>query len=316
MHSSLRLLRVASTLASLGALLFVPDVAHAQGRDPVAATELFTQGREMLKNGDLEKACPLFAESLRLDPAVGTAMNLAECEERRGQLTSALRAWQQAINLAEANNDERGQVAQQRYDALLPTVPRLTIVLAPNAPEGTTVMRKDVLLGSATLGRSLPVDPGTYVVTVTAPGRKDTRVTIVLDAGDTRTLTVSPGALRDPEPVRDPVVEVKDDGKTQRTLAYVLGGVGIAGIVAATVSGVMLIDTRKRVDEHCDDSNRCEQEGLDAADRGKILVPVNTIAWVVGVAGLGAGTYFYLSAPPPPSVGSPSGAYLQLRGTF
>lgn len=305
-------------MASLGALMFASGFAHAQGRDPVAATELFTQGREMLKNGDLEKACPLFAESLRLDPAVGTALNLAECEERRGQLTSALRAWQQAINLAEANNDERGQVAQQRYDALLPTVPRLTIVLAPDSPGGTTVMREEVLLGSATLGRPLPVDPGRHVITVRAPKRKETRVTIVLDPGDARTVTVSPGPLLKPDPVRGPVIEVKDDGKSQRTLAYVLGGVGVAGIVAATVSGVMLLDSRKRVDEHCDDSNRCDQEGLDAADRGKLLVPINTVAWVVGVAGLGAGTYFYLSAPPPSvsTSATPSGAYLQLRGTF
>ncbi len=315
---SFRLLRVATWLAGLGTVVLAVGVAHAQGRDPVAATELFTQGREMLKTGDFDKACPLFAESLRLDPAVGTALNLAECEERRGHLAAALRSWQQAINLAEATQDERGQVAQQRYDALVSRVPHLTIVLAPDAPKGTTVLREEVVLGKAALGRPLPLDPGKHVITVRAPDHEDAIVTATLAEGETKTLTVAPGPVTRPAaPPRKPV-EVKD-GSSQRTLAYVLGGVGAAGILAATVTGVMLLDSRKTVDAHCDDADRCDQEGMDAADLGRTLVPINTIAWAVGVAGLGAGTYLYLSAPSgsgPASGARPSGAYVQFGGSF
>jgi hypothetical protein len=318
MDSSFRLLRVATWLAGLGTVVLAVGVAHAQGRDPVAATELFTQGREMLKTGDFDKACPLFAESLRLDPAVGTALNLAECEERRGHLASALRGWQQAINLAEATQDERGQVAQQRYDTLVARVPHLTIVLAPDAPKGTTVLREEVVLGKAALGRPLPLDPGKHVITVRAPDHEDAVLTAILVEGETKTLTVAPGpAIR---PVAPPPKPVElEDGSSQRTLAYVLGGVGAAGILAATVTGVMLLDSRKTVDAHCDDADRCDREGMDAADLGRTLVPINTIAWAVGVAGLGAGTYLYLSAPSgsgPTSGARPSGAYVQVGGSF
>jgi hypothetical protein len=318
MDSSFRLLRVATWLAGLGAVVLAVGVAHAQGRDPVAATELFTQGREMLKTGDFDKACPLFAESLRLDPAVGTALNLAECEERRGHLASALRSWQQAINLAEATQDERGQVAQQRYDTLVSRVPHLTIVLAPGAPKGTTVLREEVVLGKAALGRPLPLDPGKHVITVRAPDHEDAVLTAILAEGETKTLTVAPGPVtRRVAPPPKPVEVV--DGSSQRTLAYVLGGVGAAGILAATVTGVMLLDSRKTVNAHCDDADRCDQEGMDAADLGRTLVPINTIAWAVGVAGLGAGTYLYLSAPSgsgPASGARPSGAYVQVGGSF
>ena len=318
MDSSFRLLRIAAWLAGLGTVVLAVGVAHAQGRDPVAATELFTQGREMLKTGDLDKACPLFAESLRLDPAVGTALNLAECEERRGYLASALRGWQQAINLAEATQDERGQVAQQRYDTLVSRVPHLTIMLAPDAPKGTTVLREEVVLGKASLGRPLPLDPGKHVITVRAPDHQDAVLTAILVEGETKTLTVAPGpVIRTVAPPPKPV-EV-EDGSSQRTLAYVLGGVGAAGILAATVTGVMLLDSRKTVNAHCDDADRCDREGMDAADLGRTLVPINTIAWAVGVAGLGAGTYLYLSAPSgsgPASGARPAGAYVQVGGSF
>lgn len=311
---------------SLGAFVAASDAANAQGRDPVAATELFTQARELLKQGDLEKACALFAESLRLDPAVGTALNLAECEERRRHLTRALRSWQQAINLAEATKDERGAVARERLEALSPRVPRLTVVLPPDAPEGTVVLRENVRLGDAILGRALPVDPGEHVITVRAPGHEDALRTVVLEEGEAKTVTARPGPSTDtaPPPVHKPpaVDHGVDDAEGQRTMAYVLGGVGAAGVLVAAVSGVVLMNERKVVDENCDAQNRCNDTGLQAADNGKLLVPINTIAWVVGAAGLGAGAYFYFTTPPPPegsqsaSRWQPDGACLNVRGTF
>lgn len=320
--------RFFQALVIAGSLTFplaATHAARAQGRDPAAATELFTEGRDMLKQGDLDKACALFAESLRLDPAVGTALNLAECEERRGQLTAAWRSWQQAINLAEATQDERLEVAKKRFDAISPRVPRLTLLLSPTAPQGTRVFRENVELGKATFGHPLPVDPGKHVVIVRAPGRKEWRKTLMLAEGDQKTLTVSPGAPL--EPVHDAAPsaateENPDDGSSRRTVAYVLGGVGAAGILAAAVSGVMLLNNRKLVDEHCDEHNLCDRVGTDAATNGKTLVPINTVAWAVGVAGLGAGTYFYLTAPSSGSspsranVWRPRGVSLQVQGSF
>lgn len=313
-----RISRALVIVGSAGLMLLATRPLCAQGKDPVAATELFTQGRDYLQQGDLDKACALFAESLRLDPAVGTALNLAECEQRRGRLAMALRQWQQAINLAKATNDERLEVAMERHAALEPRVPKLTVRLEPGAPDGVVVMREDVELGRASLGRALPVDPGRHVIVVTAPGHEDSRQTVLLREGEDKKVMVRVG-----EPTKgSKPVAVKParpvESERDRTLAYVLGGVGAAGLLAGTVTGVMLMNERKKVDEHCDDRDRCDATGLAAADAGKKLVPINTVAWVVGVAGLGAGAYFYFTAPPSDasSVASPSGAYVQVRGTF
>src|SRR5687768_16841895 len=58
-------------------------------RDPAAAEALYRAGRDSAKKGDWDKACSQFAESQRLDPAPGTLLNLADCEERRGLIASA-----------------------------------------------------------------------------------------------------------------------------------------------------------------------------------------------------------------------------------
>src|SRR5687768_8531645 len=58
--------------------------ALAQPRDAAAGEALFIEGRRLMKVGDRPAACAKFAESQRLDPAVGTLANLADCEEQRG----------------------------------------------------------------------------------------------------------------------------------------------------------------------------------------------------------------------------------------
>ncbi|OQB15474.1 MAG: hypothetical protein BWY17_02085 [Deltaproteobacteria bacterium ADurb.Bin207] len=302
--------------AGVGAAL-VGGHVQAQERDSEVATDLFVQGREALKAGDLSQACHLFADSLRLDPAVGTALNLAECEERRGRFVQALRGWKRAVELAQATHDEREQVAHQRHDALLHRMPHLTVVLSSDAPGGTTVYRQGELVRADSFGRSIPLDMGEQIIVIRAPGHEDRVMRVMLAEGDKKMLTVGPGPAH--RPVSPPVSasSVAQDSSSSRTLAYVLGGIGVSGLAAAAVTGVMLLDSRKTVDEHCDEANRCDSQGMDAAGRGRTLVPINLAAWAVGVVGVGAGTYLFLTAPSKPDVASGNaGAWIQVRGTF
>ena len=323
MQPTARSLRALAIAAGLSASVLVCAEARSEG-DPVAATELFTQGRDLIKEGKIDRACPLFEESLRLDPKVGTALNLADCVERSGQLAMALHHWQQAINLAEATKDERGQVAQQRLDALSPRVPRLTVRLAPGAPADAEVYREKVRLGDAALGQALPVNPGEHVIIVKASGHEASRKVLRIAPGDRKDIVVDAGPLLgSTKPATPTPGEDTSANPSDRTLAYVVGGVGAAGIVVAAVTGVMLLNKRKVVDDHCDDQNRCDADGLGAADDGKLLVPINTVAWAIGIGGLGAGTYLYLTASPgkPKAEGTsrawaPTGGTVQVGGAF
>jgi TolA-binding protein len=63
--------------------------ARAEPRDPATAEVLFRTGRLHSLAGEYAAVCPLFAESLRLDPAPGTLLNLADCEEHIGRTATA-----------------------------------------------------------------------------------------------------------------------------------------------------------------------------------------------------------------------------------
>src|ERR1700690_2972081 len=70
--------------------------AHAQ--DPVATADvLFNDARAAMAVKRFDIACAKFRESNRLDPAVGTLFNLANCEAQRGQLVTAWTLYRQGL---------------------------------------------------------------------------------------------------------------------------------------------------------------------------------------------------------------------------
>src|SRR5207237_8111869 len=113
-----------------------------------------------MARGDLTTACARFSESVRLDPAAGSFLNLADCEERAGKLASALAHFQAARDRLRSD-DYRVAFVGERIARLDPRVPRLTVVLREGATEGVTILRDETPLGAASLGVALPVDPGT-----------------------------------------------------------------------------------------------------------------------------------------------------------
>jgi hypothetical protein len=302
-------MRRAFTAAACPVLILFATATSAQTADPVGATELFSQGREAIKMGDFDRACPLFAESNRLDPKVGTLLNLAECEEKRGHLAQASQAWQQAVNLAEATSDARGQIAADRLAALTPRVPRLTIRVARDSPRGTRIFRDDVELGDVMLDRPFPVDPGAHRIVALAPdGTRRTFLVHLAEGEETAIAVTARSAALPPKPSeRAPRPAPAASGK-RRTIAYMLGGVGVAGIATGLVTGAMLMSHRNTVDGHCQPDGSCDATGADAAASGKRLVPINTVAWVVGAVGLGAGTWLYLTSTPSGGTSSVPGA--------
>jgi tetratricopeptide (TPR) repeat protein len=125
-------------------------VAFGQERDPAASETLFKEGRRLMKSRDFASACPKLEESLRLDPAAGTLINLAECEEQLGRTASAWQHWRAAADSLPAGDKRRG-VALNRASALEKALPRLTITLAPGTPSDTRVKRDGTFLGAPSL---------------------------------------------------------------------------------------------------------------------------------------------------------------------
>lgn len=158
-------------LAIVAATALVSAPAVAQSRDGSLASELFTAGRDLSKAGNYAAACPKLAESARLDPRVGTLARLGECEEKLGHLARARGYWQQAVNLARAQYDERREHVEQEFRRVDALVPKLALSLAGAVPDGFELTIDDTLVGAGGLGVPLPVDSGAHTIAAGAKGK-------------------------------------------------------------------------------------------------------------------------------------------------
>lgn len=277
MRSSIRL---ATSALVLACALAPSSRAEAQKRDPVAAEALFREGRAAAAKQDWPAACAKFEESLRLDPAVGTTFNLADCHEHVGKLASASLLFERVVGELPAG-DDRLPVAKSRVAALAKRVPRLTLRLGEGAPPGSTVRRDDVELGAASLGTALPIDPGKHTIAIKAPGRRTRTITVDVGEGERKEVEVLPGAEGEDE-------GASSSGIGKRTIGFIVGGVGVAGLVTGLATGIVVIGKKSTADEHCP-AKRCDPTGYDAVQAGRTLGPVTTAMLVVGLVGVGVG---------------------------
>lgn len=318
------LLAASLIVASLG----LTGAAVAQPVDPARAGDaerLFREGRAAMEAGDPARACPKFAESEKLDPAPGTLLSLADCEER---VRSFVKAREHYLLAASGfpKKDARRTFAAGRAQALEKRVAHVTLRLPADAPAEATVRSGESVVARADLGTSLAIDPGDLVVKVSAPGRKDSTLTVTLAEGETKEVACELGPLDTPSastaPAPLPLVTAGDAAATggpdpRRTVAYVLLGVGAASLIVGGVSGFLAVSKAGTVKDHCDASSQCDQEGVDAAASGRFLSPLSTVTVIAGAVLVGAGAYFYFASAKGHQ--APSSALLQalqLRGSF
>jgi hypothetical protein len=269
-----------------------PGSAVAQpAHDPGAAGAAFVRARDAIKRGEIELACELFGESVRLDPAPGAILNLADCDEQRRRFASASQEFKDAIaKLPES--DRRVEIAKQKIAALESRVPKLTIALVPGAPIGATVERDGVLVSSPSLGSPIPVDPGDHEIVVRAPRHQPKATRIAIAEGERKTIEVPAGEPLPPEP-RAPRADVPR--RQERSSLVLPVSVVTAGTIitaGGAILGVMTLDRASTVKEHCIPG--CDDVGYDAGQQGRWMSVASPVALGVGLALVGAGLWFWL----------------------
>ena len=297
----------------LASVQLLGGTAHAQERtDPAAADELFREGRAASEQHDYLTACAKFRESNRLDPAVGTLFNIADCEDKLGRLATAWTLFQEVAQRLPVDDDRR-VIAQKRAQTLESRLPKLSVHLAPSGRADVTVRRDGVVLGRASLDTPLPVNPGEHVVVVVAPGIEPAQFRASVGEGERAQITVALGNAASAAGATP--TSPAGAAHADHTAAYVLGGVGLAGLITGLVAGVSVLSRKGTVRDNCMD-HVCNQTGKDAADSGKTLGVVTTVGFIAGALGLGTATYLFVSAPAP-TKNPHSGAYaLGIRATW
>jgi hypothetical protein len=294
-------------LALVGPLAASSAWADPSGSDKAAAEGLFSEGRRLMDAGQFAQACPKFEASQRLDPGVGTMLNLAECYEKTGRTASAWAEFREVVSAARAaDSKEREELARQRAQALEGKLSRLTIAVSPEAKAtlGLEVRRDGALVDPAELGSAIPVDPGKHVIEAVAPGKQKWFNSLELAAdGETVTVTI-PVLVDGPSSGAVPVAQASADSNvppqhssSQRTAGLIVGGFGVAGLAMGTIFGVKASSNWSDAKGACTDyPYGCAPGTEDKVADAKSAGTLSTVGFIVGGVGLAAGALLWFTA--------------------
>ena len=264
----------------------------------MAAESLFAEGRQLLQAGDYEAACAKLEASRRLEPALGTSLNLADCYEKLGRTASAWAEFKSAAAEAQKSGDAlRKGAALQRADALEPRLCRVRVTL--DEPS-VAVLQNNEPLSPAVIGSAIPVDPGVHRFEANAPGkiawsqsfevREPGAVVEVHVPVLVEDISIAPT----PQPVSEPPPAMSSD-RRYSPLAWTLGGVGIAGLATGAVFGALASSSWTKAKEGCVDyPYQCPPDALDHADTASTQATVATLGFVLGGVALGASVVLFV----------------------
>jgi hypothetical protein len=315
-------------VSSLSALA-LPVHAQTSGSNKAAAEALFSEGRTLAASGRCAEAIPKFQGSQKLDPGIGTLLNLAECYEQIGKTASAWAEYREVISLARAaGSKEREELATQRAKDLEPKLSRLAVKVSPGAGDASSisVTRDGEALQPAELGLAIPIDPGSHVIEASAPGKQTFSQTIEVGGNaDSKIVEIPPlvdGVGGAPGPAAGGSTDsASGDGSTQRTIGLVVAGVGVVGVALGTVFGLQASSKWSDAKEKCRDYPfGCGDDGVSLADDAKSAATISTIGFIAGGVCIAGGAALWLTAGSSSddkkvSVGIGPGS-VRIKGTF
>ncbi|HVK68615.1 MAG TPA: tetratricopeptide repeat protein [Polyangium sp.] len=322
--------------------------AHAQspeGASIVVAEALFQQGRVLLDQGRYAEACLKLAESQRLDPKLGTLLNLAVCHEKEGKIATAWAEYTSAASLARGKGQKDREQFARDHVAELKKKLAYVVLRMEAPPAGLGMKLDDKPIDVAALNVPLPIDPGKHTVSAMAPGKRAWTGEILVPAQPGEIPVVIPALEETPElppeetppppppepspplpqtkpPPAEPRIPAPT-GPSAATVLLITGfSVGGAALLVGAVTGILTLVEANEILPNCDGS-QCPGQA-DALATANTLANVSNIGFGVAVLGLGVGIAGLALAPkrehaPPPAVSVTPlvGPFaIGLRGTF
>ena len=311
-----------------------PTTPGEETQRRAVAQALFDEAQKLLSNNEVHAACDKLEEVVRLQPGkIGAILALARCYEKEGKLGSAWTRYKNVADLARVSKDNRENEAQKKVDELDKKVPRLTIVLdaATAALPGLTVKRDGLEVTTVQWGVAIPADAGSHRIEVSAPGKKPWSSDATVSEGSAATVQVPALEAGPPEPVvtaqptaptAQPTVTARPDdggspgflGLPGKTWGLVVGGVGVAGLIAGGVTGGLALGQHDELAKACP-NGRCPAGKQGDVSSYETMGLISTIGFVAGGTLAAAGVAIFLFAPAQkPAASTAVTPYLTLGG--
>jgi hypothetical protein len=281
----------------LGTLLWICCCAHGarsaaaqENAEAPASRALFDEARRLMNAGQFAAACPKLEESQRLRAGIGTQFNLAECYEKLGRFASAWSLYSQVATDTKAlGQPEREQVARERARALEPRVSYL-LLSVPASVAGLELTLDGSALLPALWGAPTPLDPGEHAIVAQAPGHAtwqgvarvpDHAARIQLEIPELALSAAAPRAARSaappltttgatahaalaPKSDNTPGADTADSEAPDRTVPYVIGGVGLGLVAISGLFGLRFLHDNAEAKGICSaDPNACPPADIE-----------------------------------------------------
>jgi hypothetical protein len=299
-----RLARLAFVLCLV---LFYTNAAKADKRTD--AEELFRRAKALMNENKHREACPLFEESERLDPQMGTLLNLAICHETVGKIASAWGEFRAVEQMAkQANREDRMKLAHERAEKLEPRLARIKVLVPADAKVHGLTIKVDGEVKGEPLWSGVAVDPGTRTVEVSAPGKKTATLKVKVD-DEGMSVPITIPKLDDAPKVANPTTnptgpsdEELSSNRSKKTMGFVVGGLGLAAMATGGVFGVLAImrdgEAHDQCPKPCFAGSKEAQAADTTTDRALLFANVSNVVIPIGAIALIIGGYMVLSAGP------------------
>jgi hypothetical protein len=285
---------------SVSLLWAASALADPSAEDRATARSLAGEGYQALQTKDYSTAVDRFsradalvhAPTLMIDWArslVGLG-KLVEAQERYEQIiregvdAKAPKSWLRALT------DATAEVAEIK--------PRLAwVTITVNGSGDARVTIDGTAVPPAAIGVRRAVNPGQRMLRVTAPGFLPQEKSLDLADGAEGSadfnLQPDPDAASkaEPSPVRATPAEPEAH---DHTLGFVAFGVGAAGLITGSVTGVLGLGKRSELSKACNPSGECRSNERSDLNSYHTLGMVSGIGFGVGLAGIGAGVALWL----------------------
>ena len=326
---------LAMIVAGLATTLAAPASRADVSPDRAAAEALAVTASALVRKGELHAGCAKFAASAQIDPTARRFLNLADCQLKAGLTATAWLSFVEARERAERIGDrELSRSARRTIEQLQDSLGHIEIVVPDIADlSGLEIRRDGVLLPESARGLAVAVDPGPHQIAVQAPGRRPWSTQLSLGPGSTTVTITVPVLDVDPEnpvidvaeaipenarlveddrlpirvfsgtalPTPDPPAPQPSDpdvGRTQRTIAWMLGGVGVVSLGASVGLAIAAKSTKSDLETLCT-AGTCPAWAADPLSRYQSQATAANVFLGLGIASLAGAAVVYLTAPSP-----------------
>lgn len=276
-----------SEVIGRGLALVVALSSVALADDATTATKLFEEGKALREANKLDEACAKFEQSVQLDRQLGTVLNFADCREAQGRNVEAYRLWIEGVAIAAKNAQKnRETYARGKADALMAKLGRVTLKIVDGGAQLTIKLGGRELAKSEWTTQQI-VEPGTVVVSASAPDRAPREITADVPAGTEKTIDVP--ALDAIATTTPPPPPRRDTPAPKRSLTpWIVGGGGLALIGTSIALG---LSAKSSYDAALEANDAETDSQIDSSQK---RADIATALVIAGAVAVGVGVVLYV----------------------